>query len=258
MAKKRKSVPKDREARILDLCRRRCCVCFALNRDSEEKSGQIAHLDHNPANNAIENLAFLCLDHHDQYDSTTSQAKNLTMAEVRRYRGQLHDAVKDGNVPEHNLPRTLRFSDYVSHQPKVNVSGSGNVVSGGAMNLTINVRNTRSRKAKTPIIPGTVAEDARMIGYLHYLARRYIHFKEWGCNRSGDKMRYPLIYKSFEREIGYSMLNTPHDLFDNAAAYLQKRIRNTRLGRNQRGRKIFRTFEEFDERAKPDEDLPTD
>jgi hypothetical protein len=77
-------------ADVLMLSRRRCCLCFALNHDSGEKKGQVAHLDRDRDNNRGDNLAFLCLDHHDQYDSRTSQAKGLTMEEVKRYRAMLH------------------------------------------------------------------------------------------------------------------------------------------------------------------------
>jgi hypothetical protein len=77
-------------ADVLMLSRRRCCLCFALDNDAEEKKGQIAHLDRDRDNNDADNLAFLCFDHHDEYDSRTSQAKGLTLAEVKRYRAALH------------------------------------------------------------------------------------------------------------------------------------------------------------------------
>ena len=60
-----------------------------MNQDDAEKKGQIAHLDRNASNNSPDNLAFLCLDHHDQYDSRPSQAKGLTIEEVKRYRTEL-------------------------------------------------------------------------------------------------------------------------------------------------------------------------
>ncbi|WP_233503504.1 hypothetical protein [Sphingomonas psychrotolerans] len=53
------------------------------------KSGQIAHLDHDNSNNVETNLAFLCLDHHDQYDSVTSQSKKITIAEVKAFKLEL-------------------------------------------------------------------------------------------------------------------------------------------------------------------------
>ncbi|MDD2464922.1 MAG: hypothetical protein PHI97_13075 [Desulfobulbus sp.] len=64
-------------------------MCYGLNRDDSIKKGQIAHLDGNRDNNEPENLAFLCFDHHDEYDSTTSQSKGLLRAEVEQYKEEL-------------------------------------------------------------------------------------------------------------------------------------------------------------------------
>ncbi len=86
---RRKSMPRETQAQVLTLSRRRCCICFALSNDSSEKKGQIAHLDKDSSNNDFDNLAFLCLDHHDQYDSRTSQSKGISMEEVKVYRSQL-------------------------------------------------------------------------------------------------------------------------------------------------------------------------
>jgi hypothetical protein len=97
MARKaRKRIPTDPETSVLTRSRRRCCICFGLNRDTGEKKGQIAHLDQNPGNNNEENLAYLCFDHHDQYDGSTSQSKGLTIGEVKRYRDQLYAAEFSG------------------------------------------------------------------------------------------------------------------------------------------------------------------
>jgi hypothetical protein len=86
---KRTNVSASTQAEVLVECRRRCCVCFGLNRDESEKRGQIAHLDGDHSNNAKENLAFLCFDHHDQYDSQTSQSKGFQRKEVETYRAEL-------------------------------------------------------------------------------------------------------------------------------------------------------------------------
>ncbi len=75
---------------VLIQSRRRCCLCFGLFNTHEVKSGQIAHLDQNRENNAESNLAFLCLDHHDEYDSRTSQRKGMSIGEVKEYRKQLY------------------------------------------------------------------------------------------------------------------------------------------------------------------------
>jgi hypothetical protein len=90
----RKRLPTEIETLILTQSRRRCCVCYALKGDDSEKKGQIAHLDQDPSNNDSNNLAFICFDHHDQYDSQTSQSKNLTISEVKQYKLELIEYFK--------------------------------------------------------------------------------------------------------------------------------------------------------------------
>jgi hypothetical protein len=90
---KRKKIPKTTETAILIKSRRRCAICFGLKGDLSTKRGQIAHLDRNRANKAEDNLAFLCFDHHDEYDSKTSQSKGLTEREVKAYCEQLYQEV---------------------------------------------------------------------------------------------------------------------------------------------------------------------
>lgn len=90
---KRKKVPEATETEVLIRCARRCAVCYGLKGDHGEKKGQVAHLDRDPSNNNLENLVYLCFDHHDQYDSKTSQSKGLTLGEVQEYRAQLYETI---------------------------------------------------------------------------------------------------------------------------------------------------------------------
>lgn len=90
----RKAVPQETQVDVLAACRRRCAICFGLNRDTSIKPGQIAHLDRDAANPSFDNLVFLCLEHHDQFDSRTSQSKGLTSDEVRRFRQELTTAIE--------------------------------------------------------------------------------------------------------------------------------------------------------------------
>jgi hypothetical protein len=89
----RSPIPTKVIAEVTTASRRRCCICFGLEHDDRKKQGQIAHLDRDPSNHRLENLAFLCLDHHDQYDSRTSQSKGFTIDEVKRYRLELVSAM---------------------------------------------------------------------------------------------------------------------------------------------------------------------
>jgi hypothetical protein len=47
-------------------------------------------LDRNSANNRLDNLAWLCLPHHDDYDSVRRQTKRLTAEELKVYRSALY------------------------------------------------------------------------------------------------------------------------------------------------------------------------
>lgn len=89
----RKTTPSEIETRVLVSSGRRCCLCFGLRGDFDEKQGQIAHLDRDPSNFEFDNLAYLCLDHHDIYDSRTSQSKGMTINEVEEHRTQLYQAI---------------------------------------------------------------------------------------------------------------------------------------------------------------------
>ena len=78
------------EAMVLVACRRRCCLCAFLGGDDSPRKGQIAHLNQDRSDNRFENLVWLCFEHHDEYDSKTSQSKGLTKKEVKFYRDKLH------------------------------------------------------------------------------------------------------------------------------------------------------------------------
>jgi hypothetical protein len=91
--RERKKISGNVVAEVLETSKRRCCICVALRHDLSEKKGQIAHLDRAPSNNDPDNLAFLCLEHHDQYDSRPSQSKGFIPEEVKRYRATLPGAL---------------------------------------------------------------------------------------------------------------------------------------------------------------------
>jgi len=103
-AQRKKNPKADKD--VLLKSRRRCCLCFGLKDDYGEKKGQIAHLDHDPANDKPDNLAFLCLEHHDQYDSKTSQSKSLQIGEVKAYRKQLYQFLAGSKFQASETPKT--------------------------------------------------------------------------------------------------------------------------------------------------------
>ena len=99
----RKNTPKPTETNVLHKSQRRCCLCVYLRNDQAVKKGQIAHLNRNPLDDREENLVYLCLEHHDEYDTRTSVSKGLTDDEVKGYRDLLYER----NQPS---PPMIRFN----------------------------------------------------------------------------------------------------------------------------------------------------
>ena len=89
MAAPRKKLAAAIEVSGVTRSRRRCALCFGLFGDVAVKRGQIAHVDRDRSNDAEDNLAFLCLTHHDEYDTTPSQSKRFTPEELGKYRAEL-------------------------------------------------------------------------------------------------------------------------------------------------------------------------
>ncbi len=91
--KTRSSFPEAIQVEVFTKCMRRCALCFALKGDARAKNGQIAHIDRDCANSALENAAYLCLNHHDEYDGTRRQSKRFKPDELKHYQKLLYEAV---------------------------------------------------------------------------------------------------------------------------------------------------------------------
>ena len=251
------SLSPDDAADLLQKCLRRCCLCYALKGDDSQKDGQLAHLDHKRSNGDPGNFVWLCFEHHNSYDSRMGQAKNITEQELRRHRQALYQAVEQGAVPAKHGATVLKFS--IERAAPMSITGDGNVIAGGDVNYVVNMpKNRRGKRpaASSPIIPGTVSEDAQMIGYLRYLVDRYQKFKKWECDRTGQEMKYPVIHRAYKAKIKYELKHTPRSLFDGAVSFLQQRIRDTRLGRMKRNQRLYSDFQDFDGQTVEDEPLP--
>ncbi|PCJ84320.1 MAG: hypothetical protein COA57_09450 [Flavobacteriales bacterium] len=94
----RVKVPIPVETELLRLSARRCCLCYGVDHDINEKEGQEAHLDKDPSNFDINNLAWMCLRHHTLYDSKTSQHKNYQIHEVKNYRNELYKEIAEKRI----------------------------------------------------------------------------------------------------------------------------------------------------------------
>ncbi len=120
----RKTIPDATQVSIFLKSRRRCCLCLGLKGEDVVKKGQLAHLDGKNENFAEDNLAFLCLEHHDEYDSIPRLSKGLREHEVRRWRDELYkrtaaqfagspatDLAKRFSCHAHSIINALSHSD---------------------------------------------------------------------------------------------------------------------------------------------------
>lgn len=89
----RARIPPEVQDAVLLKCARRCALCVGLHNDLEVKSGQLAHIDRDPERAGEDDLAFLCLAHHDAYDSQPSQSKGWRPGELRAYKADLERRV---------------------------------------------------------------------------------------------------------------------------------------------------------------------
>jgi hypothetical protein len=71
--------------------------------------GQIAHVDRDPSNGELENGAYLCKEHHDEYDSVSTQSKRLNPAELKEARASLHAFLESGGLPSSSGKLTRRL-----------------------------------------------------------------------------------------------------------------------------------------------------
>jgi len=199
------------QTEVLTKSRRRCCICFGLNRDESIKKGQIVHLDGDPNNNDIDNLAFLCLDHHDELDSSTSQSKGLSAIEVKGYREELYRKFSfwGAGISQHHLLKFLAHNIDLDVMVDAAVKIGGRVVFYGA-NFVIDVLTTKE----------VTYSDWDLIGP-HLVALDY--FADWGW----------LTYEYEELEIeGFPHVHIVVD-HDEICKKIAERIGSRADGQNQ-------------------------
>ena len=81
---------------LLIVNRHSCCVCH-------EGGVQIHHIDSDPSNNGVENLAVLCLNHHDKATSPKGLSAKLKPAHIKQYKTQWEEECRS---LEHRIARS--------------------------------------------------------------------------------------------------------------------------------------------------------
>src|SRR5688572_11541664 len=151
----RKAIPEATQASILLKSRRRCCLCFWLKGEDEVKKGQLAHLDGDNENAAEDNLAFLCLEHHDEYDSIPRLSKGLREQEVRRWRDELYKEME------------YRFRTVRKHSCEVSVVRLLRTIEDTQYDYycaEFRLKNTGDAELRTPVVSFHLSEALYAVG----------------------------------------------------------------------------------------------
>ncbi|TWT29799.1 hypothetical protein KOR42_54970 [Thalassoglobus neptunius] len=133
--------------------RRRCCLCFWLNGIDDVVKGQIAHLDQDSSNSSFENLAFLCFEHHDEYDSRPNVSKGLQQPEVTQWRDELYKEMeyRFRSVRERKVEVSIVRFEPVEHRKTFRlVFRLKNVGQATIVNATLSIRLPQNVTANSP------------------------------------------------------------------------------------------------------------
>jgi hypothetical protein len=144
------------------------------------------------------------------------------------------------------LLKYRKFNKKSEAKTEINIKGNvSKAVIGNNNTVTINQKT--SKKKTYPA--GSIGSDNFKSNYVSYLINRYHEFKEWEVGK--EEMRYAAFPSHLKKKyrIGKqrTIYNVPIEKFDELVNYIQKRIKNTALGKINTAKGQDRHFISFDE-----------
>lgn len=120
---RRRAIPNDVEKDVLVASLRRCCLCYFVSGIKNDRMGQIAHLSQDASDTSFDDLVFLCLEHHAEFDSRSRQSKGYTKAEVKHHRDELYKELERiGEAADATAPEDAAGGQPVGDQVSTTVS----------------------------------------------------------------------------------------------------------------------------------------
>lgn len=159
-----------------------------------------------------------------------------------------HDRIEAGGIPRAAVERKKREA-LAGIKAPLNRPGAGvevhNSVNHGIIAHTVSVRMSGKGKPASPPPSGTVATNGTARNYAKYLIDRYHKFKLVEVGKA--KMNYTIFHVSIKRELGAKWDHVPLSRFADLVAFLQRRIDDTILGKNQKagGKPNYQTYEGY-------------
>jgi hypothetical protein len=191
-------------------------------------------------------LAALQIHHiHGRADGGTNDRSNLILTCA-----SCHDKIHAGLITLSDVLKAkaeMRRDAAPARKPRPDTGLPSNVVNFRGPNEGVVANKVTITTPRRPrVIPpaGVLATDADRRSYVLHLIKRYQTFKEADVKGA---MKPAIIYKSIEREFGCTWEFVPLLRFDDLVEFLQRRIDDTKLGRNQRARgtRRYSTFPEY-------------
>lgn len=118
--KSRGPIPTDVSAEVLFSADRTCCKCRVHG-----KRVQIHHIDENPSNNDLLNLAVLCFDCHDETLLAGGFGRRLDAAQVRQFRDDWTDRVQRRRDEADRLAASVMSPSQAPGVPQPATAGVG-------------------------------------------------------------------------------------------------------------------------------------
>jgi hypothetical protein len=187
----------------------------------------------------FENLILVCSNCHSKITNGS-----ITTVEVFKAKMQLQNP----SVETKQKSNVLKFPT-VSNS--INVSRSNNY---GIIANTVKIPTQRKTVKFEPPV-GTIGSDGDKRSYIMRLIERYQDFKK--AEHGLINFRYQIIYSAIKKEFKCKWDFIRLENFSALVNYLQRRIDNTRLGRNRKskGLKNYSSFQEFLNHADSFQDL---
>lgn len=179
------------------------------------------------------NLLLLCARHHKIIDSEPEKYPVSVLEVIKRKREQ-PGLVEISSLTSRASEQLL--NNYLSVTIHSNY-GQIAIQSPGA--IQAHTVTLKTSKPKVVVAPphGSIADDSRMLSYAQYLIDRYQQFQKADRQKEGG-FKYIAIHNALNRKFkgGWKLL--PTERFDEVACFLQQRIDNTKLGRNNRAKGV--------------------
>jgi hypothetical protein len=240
----------------------RCChpgCAQEMVTDSGQVVGEICHITasrpkgprYDPKltaeeRDAFANLILLCPTHHKIVDADPVRYTSDLLRDLKQMAAKQGFAdLSPGDVQKAERLYAVQVEFHVAGSARVNVESATTI-------HAQTVKVARKGRVAKAAHPDSVAADLEMSAYIKYLIARYQKYQHADKEKTG-RGKYVIIYNAIRRDFGRSWEDVERCDFDRLAGYLQRRIRNSKLGRNlgAQGNPLFSTFSAW--REKPEQ-----